>query len=348
MPERVSIICPIFNGERYLRESVESVLAQTFSNFELLLWDDGSSDNSVAIAKSYIHDPRVRVFSNDKNRGLFCTLNEAIRIARGAIIRLWSQDDVMRPTCVETEARYLDAYPDVPLAYSYYDVIDSEGLIRSKRPDIRGCHVKPPSCCLEIMFYHGSITGNIANISVRRELFEQVGFFKEDMVYAGDFEFLARVARSHAMCCIFDPLLFLRRHSGQFSQAAWAYSHSMTETEDIFALIARSLSGGLAARERQLYDYHWFDRRMQRLHHIVRQVIAGDLKGAKETYRVFSRQRDNRIIRLAALYLLTLNGRWRPSRFKPRYSLGVAREIAFDSYWQDGLRGPHYSELSAA
>jgi glycosyltransferase involved in cell wall biosynthesis len=347
MLPKVSIICPIFNGQRYLRESVESVLAQTFGDFELLLWDDGSTDNSLTMATSYKKDSRVRVSSNLKNRGLFGTLNEAIRIARGAVIRLWSQDDVMRPTCLETESRYLDAFPDVPLAYSYYHTIDSQGMIRSKRPDTRGCHVKSPLCCLEIMFYHGSITGNIANISIRRKLFEEVGLFREDLVYAGDFEFLARVGRSHPMCCIFDPLLFLRGHSEQFSQSAWAYSHSMTETEDIFAMIARSLSKGVAERERQLYDYHWFDRRMQRLNHIVRQFIAGDLKGAKQTYKTFSGLPDNRVFRLAVLYVLTLNRRWRPRRFKASYSPEVAREIAFDSCWQHGLHGPHYSELSA-
>lgn len=62
-------------------------------------------------------------------------------------MRLWCQDYVMRPTCFETEQRLMQAHPDVPLAYSYYDVIDSEGYIRSKRPDVRGAHVKTPSQC---------------------------------------------------------------------------------------------------------------------------------------------------------------------------------------------------------
>ena len=84
---KISVVCPIFNGEEYLRESVESMLGQSYRDFELLLWDDGSSDHSCQIADEF-RDARIRKFANERNQALFTTLNQAIAASRGKIISL--------------------------------------------------------------------------------------------------------------------------------------------------------------------------------------------------------------------------------------------------------------------
>jgi glycosyltransferase involved in cell wall biosynthesis len=341
---RISVICPVYNGQRYLRESLESVLAQTHENFELIVWDDGSSDGSREIAAS-LQDARIRRFANANNKGLFPTLNLALAEARGEIVRLWCQDDVMRPTCLETEQRLMQAYPDVPLAYSYYDVIDSEGHIRSKRPDVRAAHVKTSDGALQIMFFHGSISGNIANLSIRRQLFKEVGPFREDLIYAADFEFLVRVAQSRSLCCITEPLLFVRSHAEQFSQASWAYRFSMLETEHIYQSLIDTLPREMDRG--YLRNYHWFHRRMVHLHHMVRLVLSGKIADAKLLYSDFRQFSGNRLLSLFANYVVTANHRWCPERFQPRYVREADRYAGLDSTWYDNLRGPHYKELVA-
>ena len=336
------MICPVYNGERYLRESLESVCAQSYENFELIVWDDGSSDSSRDIVAS-LQDVRIRPFSNAKNKGLFPTLNLAVAQCQGEVVRLWCQDDVMRPTCLETEQRLMRAYPDVPLAYSYYDVIDSEGYVRSKRPDVRAAHVKTPDGALQIMFFHGAIAGNIANLSIRRQLFTELGPFREDLIYAADFEFLVRVARSHCLCCITEPLLFVRSHTEQFSQASWAYRFSMLETEQIYQGLIEALPPEM--ERGYLRDYHWFHRRMAQLHHMIRLVGRGKIADAKLLYRDFRRFPGNRLLWLFTNYVLTAHRHWRPARFEPRYVRGADQYSGLDLTWHDNLHGPHYREL---
>lgn len=341
---RLSVICPVYNGEMYLRESLESVVSQTYEDFELIVWDDGSSDSSREIAAS-LADARIRRFGNANNKGLFPTLNLALAEARGEIVRLWCQDDVMRPTCLETEQRLMQAYPDVPLAYSYYDVIDSEGYLRSKRPDVRAAHVKTSDAALQIMFFHGSISGNISNLSIRRQLFGEVGPFREDLIYAADFEFLVRAARSHPLCCITEPLLFVRDHAGQFSQALWAYRFSMRETEQIYQGLIETLPPEM--ERGYLRNYHWFHRRMAYVHHMVRLVLSGKVADAKLLLNDFRQFSGNQLLLLLATYVLTGNRRWHPTRFQPRYVREAGRYAGLDSIWYDNLRGPHYRELGA-
>lgn len=341
---RVSVICPVYNGEKYLRESLESVLSQTYEDFELIVWDDGSSDGSREIAAS-LGDTRIRCFGNANNKGLFRTLNLALAETRGEVVRLWCQDDVMRPTCLETEQRFMRAYPDVPLAYSYYDVIDPEGYIRSRRPDVRATHVKTSDAALQIMFFHGSISGNIANLSIRRSLFAEVGPWRENLIYAADFEFLVRVCRSHSLCCITEPLLFVRDHAGQFSQALWAYRFSMLETEQIYQGLIETLPQEMDRG--YLRDYHWFHRRMSYLHHMVRLLLRGKVADATLLFNDFRQFSGNHVLLLLATYVLTGNGRWRPVRFQPRYVREADCYTDLDSTWYDNLRGPHYRELVA-
>src|SRR5262245_238256 len=107
----ISVVLPVYNGVPYIRESVRSVLTQTFTDFELLVWDDGSTD-STGEALASLRDPRVRRFTNGVNQGLFPTLNLAIAQCRGDLIRLWAQDDRMLPQCLEKETAFSERHPE--------------------------------------------------------------------------------------------------------------------------------------------------------------------------------------------------------------------------------------------
>src|SRR5262245_11144313 len=125
----VSIVLPVYNGSRYLHSSIRSVMDQTMRDWEFIIWDDGSSDTSAAILNDYASDPRVRLHSHSSNKGLFETLNAAISVSRGRLIRLWSQDDIMKPDCLEAEANFNESHPDIAMSYCQYDVIDAGGVL---------------------------------------------------------------------------------------------------------------------------------------------------------------------------------------------------------------------------
>jgi len=110
----------------YLRECVESVLAQTFRDFELVIVDDASTDQSLRLVESY-HDPRIRIFRNEKNLGQVASLNKGLQYARGALIARLDQDDVNLPTRLEGQRAFMDAHRDVAIVCSYEHTIDSSG-----------------------------------------------------------------------------------------------------------------------------------------------------------------------------------------------------------------------------
>src|SRR5262245_29365808 len=120
---QISVVLPVFNGAPFVRQALESVLGQSMTDFELIVWDDGSTDNTVEIVNEY-KDERIRSFSNAQNAGLFPTLNRAIKASSGKLIKLWSQDDVMKPNCLEVSVEFMTANAELAMAYSAYDEIN--------------------------------------------------------------------------------------------------------------------------------------------------------------------------------------------------------------------------------
>ena len=123
---RVTVLMPVFNGERYLREAIDSILAQTFRDFELLIIDDGSTDGSEKIILS-LHDARIRYISNGTNRGLTATLNRGIKAARGEYIARMDCDDISLPERLAQQIAHLDSNPACAMVAAKAILIDTEG-----------------------------------------------------------------------------------------------------------------------------------------------------------------------------------------------------------------------------
>ena len=112
----VSVLMPIYNASAYLREALESVLQQTFTNFELLVMDDGSTDNSIEIVNSF-HDQRIRLIKNTHN--FIATLNKGIDVAAGKYVARMDADDVMLPHRLETQFKFMESHPEIDICGSY-------------------------------------------------------------------------------------------------------------------------------------------------------------------------------------------------------------------------------------
>src|SRR5262249_35542548 len=115
---KVSVLLTAYNRERYIGQAIESVLAQTFNDFELVIVDDGSSDQTIAIARRYTADPRVRLVENTRNLGQFQNRNHAATLARGELLKYHDSDDLMYPHCLSVLVDALAAEPAADLAMS--------------------------------------------------------------------------------------------------------------------------------------------------------------------------------------------------------------------------------------
>lgn len=137
MPEMnplVSIVMPVYNAEDFLGEAIESVFGQTYSNWELIAIDDGSTDNSLNILRDFhLKDKRVRVLVNESNRGVAETLNRGIRAAKGIYIARMDADDLMKPLRLERQIHFMKKHPSYVAVGTWMEVIDPISRVKRLR-----------------------------------------------------------------------------------------------------------------------------------------------------------------------------------------------------------------------
>ena len=133
----VSVVMPVYNTAKYVQSAVDSVLLQSYRDFELLIIDDAGADNSIELCREYT-DPRIRIISQE-NRGLAGARNTGIRNARGKYIALLDSDDLWEPEKLEHHVAYLDSNPDVGVCYASSLMIEEDGLLLRlvQRPQLR-------------------------------------------------------------------------------------------------------------------------------------------------------------------------------------------------------------------
>lgn len=125
---KVSVIMPVYNAERFLRYSIDSVLSQTYVDFELILVNDCSKDNSLMIMREYEQkDSRVKVFSNEQNRGVSYTRNFGVENASGEYIAFLDSDDMWTSDKLQKQFELIDKYPDIDICFSGSAFVDTEG-----------------------------------------------------------------------------------------------------------------------------------------------------------------------------------------------------------------------------
>jgi glycosyltransferase involved in cell wall biosynthesis len=128
MPPRVTVGLPVYNGENFLREAIDSILAQTFVDFELVISDNASTDSTQRICEEFAaRDDRIRYFREDTNRGGSWNFHRVVELARGEYFRWAAHDDVVRPTYLERCVQVLDGDPSVVLCHTAVELIDARG-----------------------------------------------------------------------------------------------------------------------------------------------------------------------------------------------------------------------------
>ena len=149
----VSIIMPSWNTARFIAKSIQSVIDQTYQNWELLIVDDCSTDNTDEVVSPFLKDPRVKYFHNEKNSGAALTRNKAMRIAQGEWIAFLDSDDLWSPDKLEKQVRFMEDHGYV-LSYTEYEKIDEE----DNRLNI---HVTGPDVVGRRMMYHYDDIGQL-------------------------------------------------------------------------------------------------------------------------------------------------------------------------------------------
>ncbi len=185
---RISVIMSAFNDEKFLIESLESIISQTYVDFELILFDDGSTDATPAIIKEYAgKDKRIIPIFNERNLGLTVNLNRGIQLSRGTFIARMDADDISMPSRFEKQVSFLDLNPEIDLVGSASADINNEGIeiqlrtVPEKHEDIINLLPKAnPITHSAVMF--------------RKKSFESIDFYNESYRTIQDYEMWFRAA----------------------------------------------------------------------------------------------------------------------------------------------------------
>jgi glycosyltransferase involved in cell wall biosynthesis len=128
----VSVLIPTYNSELYIKETLESILNQTYKNLEIVVIDDASIDNTINIVKRY-EDKRIRLFINDKNLGISKNMNKGIKLSHGKYLAIMDADDWSYPYRIEEEVKLMEENPKVVLCSGYMDICDENLNIKNRR-----------------------------------------------------------------------------------------------------------------------------------------------------------------------------------------------------------------------
>lgn len=209
---KVSVCIPSYNHARFLPAAIESVLAQTFKDFEIIIVDDGSTDESLEIARHYAADypALIRVFTHPEqhNKGVSATVNLAYQKTRGEYWSGLPSDDVLHPDKLAHQVEILDAHPDVGWVYGPGVYIDEEGR-RLLEMGLFGSDVRSEPDSLEGLIQRNVVPG--MSVLMRRSVSEAVGLHDESLVYS-DWEYWIRMLVHSPVTYIDRPLIFYRLH----------------------------------------------------------------------------------------------------------------------------------------
>ena len=213
---KVSVIMSLYNSEKYLRKAIDSVLSQTFTDFEFIIIDDGSQDNGAGIVQTY-SDPRISLIFQ-RNTGLPSALNNAIEVAKGDLIARMDPDDICLPNRFARQFDYLLHHQDVSIVGSAAICIDESGKelghIRMTPFHALGESVSPESPCIH------------PSVMFRRSVFNSAGGYPGEMRYGGEDAILFnRILPFGSIANLSDPLIYYRLSKTSMSQKSRKFNH---------------------------------------------------------------------------------------------------------------------------
>jgi len=294
---RVSVLMTVFNGERYVREAVESILNQTFGDMEVIIVDDGSTDETGRILDA-ISDSRIRRFRNATNQGLTRTLNIGLDQCRGAYIARQDADDVSLPTRLERQVVFLEQNPRVVLLSSNCGWLENDRPVPGRQSD------RPMTdAAIRWVMLLGNAFSHSALTMRRETLVEHDLRFDETMICAQDYDLWSRLIKYGLVASLQESLVLRRHHADAITFVKYAEQQACADR----IVLANVCAAGLP--EATLEDVH-----------LMRQP-AGN---------VYGRDRWRRIELLARLYQVAFSSSGGRTSCEPRELKNLRRAFKKD------------------
>lgn len=218
----ISVLLPVYNAQNTLREAIDSILNQSFNDFELIVLNDGSTDDSEAIIKSY-SDPRIRYLAHP-NCGLAATLNKGLQIAKAEIIARQDNDDCSKPTRFEKQLRYLQDHQACVLLGTAAEIIDEKGTSTGR------IHAHPSDNCalqFQLLFDNPFVH---SSVMFRKSLVIELGGYSTANTVFEDYDLWSKLAAKGELANLPDVLLSYRESTAGMSRSTSDYRKRVQQT----------------------------------------------------------------------------------------------------------------------
>ena len=205
----VTVLMPVYNAQQFLAEAIESILVQTYSNFEFIIINDGSTDGSEEIIKNYT-DPRIKYYKNEQNLKLIATLNKGFDLATGKYIIRMDADDISLPKRIQLQVDLMEKDETIGLSGTWFDTFSEKGIMSSSRyaPD------HETICFRHLYAIHLSHGTCIFRSSVLKS---HGLYFDPEFSHAEDYELWSRISTLTKLANIQQVLYLVRQHEGEVS-----------------------------------------------------------------------------------------------------------------------------------
>ena len=251
----VSVVMPVYNGERYLSEAIESILTQTLSDLELVVVDDCSTDGSAAIVRDHAsRDERVQLLQHERNRGSATARNSGIAISRGEFIAAMDCDDVSLPQRLEKQAAFLQANPDIGLVGSFVQTASADLSERQS-------HTYPQRHAFIVLQWilGGRTTMQGGVYMARRAILQSVGGYEDSRQFVDDKELYARLFFKTKYANLPDALYLYRSHDQQ--KSARRRQQQKSESFAIRQRWLQRVSGNASRASLERFErLHWSEK----------------------------------------------------------------------------------------
>jgi glycosyltransferase involved in cell wall biosynthesis len=240
---KISVCIPTFNSALYVRDCIESVLAQQETDFEVIVFDNASEDATWEIIKSFAH-PRIRAFRAEQNRGMAANFNSALQEARGEYIKLLCSDDLLEPNALQLETNFLDQHPHAAMVTCATNLIGSDGKALGVTRHFSKLSTIDASTLRALTLIHGNVVGEPSAVLFRRTAWLNAGPFEEGLVTLIDLDMWFRLSRQGAIGYLPLPLCRIRRHplsmTNRFRKAGEVQEAVLRMTESLLCELQAS------------------------------------------------------------------------------------------------------------
>jgi glycosyltransferase involved in cell wall biosynthesis len=237
---RITVLMPVYNAERFLRQAIDSILAQSFKPFEFLIIDDGSTDRSAEIVESY-RDPRIRFLRNGQNLGITQTLNKGISLASCELIARMDADDISHPQRLQKQFAYMKRNPNCALLSTWARVISEDGeLIRLERYRSNFYYY---NLTFECWIYHPTVM-------FCKSAVEKIGMYA--MPYSEDYDLFWRMSTEYKIANLAEPLVDYRISSTSLNTVLRKKEYEIANEQNVLRNIRYYVGNDVAVSHESL------------------------------------------------------------------------------------------------